>query len=109
MLPATLSRFSLFPLLGTLALALTGCGAIAKTKPANIALAQGNWSVTASSSNPATGTFHVGGNLSQSGSALSGTMYVVGSLCFDVSRPISLTGTVSDHQVTLASADTNGQ
>ena len=109
MMPATLSRFWLFPLLGTLALALTGCGAIAKTKPANIALAQGNWSVTASSSNPAIGTFHVGGNLVQSGNALSATMYVVGSLCFDVSQPISLTGTVNDHLVTLASPDINGQ
>jgi hypothetical protein len=36
-------------------------------------------------------------------------MYVVGSLCFDDSRPISLTGTINGQQVTLASTDINGQ
>jgi hypothetical protein len=96
-----------YPLLGSLLLALTGCGALAKH--ANTALTQGNWSVTASSSNPAIRTFHVGGNLAQSGNTLSGTMYVFGSLCFDVSQPISLTGTVNGQQVRLASKDINGQ
>jgi hypothetical protein len=111
MMPATLTRFWLSTLLGTLALALTGCGGIAKAKPesANTALAQGNWSVAAVSSHPSTGTFHVGGNLAQSGNTLSGTMYVVGSLCFDVSQPISLTGTINGQEVTLASTEINGQ
>jgi hypothetical protein len=107
MMPATLSRFWSSLLLGPLALALTGCGAVAKHNDTK--LAQGNWSVTATSSNPAIRTFQVGGNLSQSGNILSGTMYAVGSLCFDVSQPISLTGTINGQQVTLASADINGQ
>src|SRR4030088_2150276 len=83
MMPATLPRFWWSLLLGSLALALTGCGAV--------------------------GTFHVGGNLTQSGNSLSGTMYVAGSLCFDVSQPISLTGTINRQKVTLASTDINGQ
>jgi hypothetical protein len=107
MMPSTLTRFWLSLLLGTLALALTGCGAVAKRNDAK--LTQGNWSAMATSSNPANGTFHVGGNLVQSGNTLSATMYVVGSLCFDVSQPISLTGTVNGQQVTLASTDINGQ
>ena len=107
MMPATLPRFWWSLLLGTLALALTGCGAVAKRNDTK--LTQGNWSVTATSSNPAIGTFHVGGNLTQSGNSLSGTMYVAGSLCFDVSQPISLTGTINRQKVTLASTDINGQ
>src|SRR3979411_573536 len=87
MMPATLPRFWWSLLLGILALALTGCGAVAKRDDAK--LTQGNWSVTSKSSNPAIGTFHVGGNFTQNGSTLSGTMYVVGSHCFDVSHPIS--------------------
>jgi len=107
MIPVTLPRFWLSLLLGILTLALAGCWPI--LTPNDATLTQGNWSVTATSSNPAIGTFHVGGNLAQSGNALSGTMYVVGSLCFDDSLPISLTGTVNGQQVTLASTDINGQ
>jgi len=106
-MPATLPRFWWSLLLGTLALALTGCGAVAKRNDAT--LTQGNWSVTATSSNPSTGTFHVGGNLTQNGSTLSATMYVFGSLCFDVSQPISLTGTINGKEATLASTKINGQ
>jgi hypothetical protein len=107
MIPVRLPRFWLSLLLGILALVLTGCWPI--LNPSDATLTQGNWSVTATSSNPAIGTFHVGGNLAQSGNTLSGTMYVIGSLCFDDSRPISLTGTVNGQQVTLASTDSNGQ
>jgi hypothetical protein len=107
MMPATLPRFWWSLLLGTLALALTGCGAVAKRNDAT--LTQGNWSVTATSSNPAIGTFHVGGNFTQNGSTLSGTMYVFGSHCFDVSHPISLSGTINGKEVTLASPKINGQ
>jgi hypothetical protein len=107
MMPATLRRFWLSMLLGTLALAGAGCGGVAKSDVTG--LTRGNWSVTAISSNPAIGIFQVGGNLAQSGDVLSGTMYVAGSLCFDISQPMLLTGTVKDQQVTLASADVNGQ
>src|SRR6267378_1508446 len=107
MIPVTLPRFWLSLLLCILALVLTGCWPI--LKPSDAVLTDGNWSVTATSSNPAIGTFHVGGNLAQIGNTLSGTMYVVSSLCFDDSKPISLTGTVNGQEVTLASTDINGQ
>ncbi|MBZ5667450.1 MAG: hypothetical protein LAO30_22980 [Acidobacteriia bacterium] len=72
-------------------------------------LTPGNWSVTATSVDPAVGTIHVGGNLTQSGSDLSGSMYVVGSMCFDVSQPVSFTGTMTGTTVTLTSTAVNGQ
>jgi|CZLA01.1.fsa_nt_gi hypothetical protein len=106
-MPAPHTRFWLLLLLCALTLALTGCPAISDSSP--IVLTTGNWSVTAISSNSAIGTVYVGGNLTQSGSDLSGTMYVVGSQCFDVSQPISFTGTVGGTNVTLVSADVNGQ
>lgn len=109
MMPAALTRFWSSLLLGTLALVVTGCGGLAKSNSDQNALTQGNWSLTASSSNPGLGIFQVGGNLAQSGDALSATMYVAGSLCFDVSQPVLLTGTVKDRQVTLTSSDVNGQ
>lgn len=106
-MPTLRARLCLSLLLGPLAIVLAGCPAM--TDSPQTTLTSGNWSVTAISSNPAVGTIHVGGNLTQSGSALSGSMYVVGSMCFDVSEPVSFTGTVSGSQVTLTSADVNGQ
>jgi len=101
------ARLCLSALLGTLAIVLAGCPAM--TDSPQTTLTPGNWSVTATSSNPAVGVFYVGGNLTQSGSSLSGSMFVAGSLCFDVSQPVSFTGTVSGNQVTLTSAAVNGQ
>jgi len=109
MMPGTLTRFWLSLLLGSLALAVTGCNGIAKSNSDQSSLAQGNWSLAASSSNPGIGTFQVGGNLVQNGDGLSATMYVSGSLCFDVSQPVLLTGAVKDRQVTLTSVNVNGQ
>jgi hypothetical protein len=105
-MPATLTRFWLSLLLGALVLAVTGCGVAPRS---DATLTQGNWSVTASSENSGTGIFQVGGNLAQNGATLSATMYVSGSLCFDVSQPVILTGALKNQQVTLTSADVNGQ
>ena len=88
-------------------LVLVGCQAV--TASPDISLTPGNWSVAATSSNPAVGTIHVGGNVTQTGSALSGSMFIVGSMCFDVSQPVAFTGAVSGSNVTLTSADVNGQ
>jgi hypothetical protein len=107
MMPATFTRFWWFLMPGTLAIALTGCGGIASSDIA--ALTQGNWSVTAQSSNSNTPVFNVGGNLTQVGQALSGTMHVAGSPCFDVSQPVLFTGNLVARQVTLTSAEVNGQ
>ena len=101
---ASFPKFSLLSLLaGVLALALAGCGGTS-----NLALTQGNWLVTAVSGGSA-GTFVIGGNLTQSKSTLSGTMYVTGSLCFDSSQSVTMTGTVKGNKVTLISAAVKGQ
>jgi hypothetical protein len=101
------ARLCLSVLLATMALVLTACPAM--TDGPLTTLTPGNWSVTATSSSSGVGTINVGGNLTQTGSALSGSMYVVGSMCFDVSQPVAFTGTVSGTLVTLTSADVNGQ
>jgi hypothetical protein len=106
-MPLTFARFWWLLLPGSLTMAFAGCGngaSLADTK-----LTQGNWSLVADSSNQNTGTFSIGGNLTQAGQTLSGTMYVAGSACFDVSQPVLLTGDMSGEQVTLTSADVNGQ
>jgi hypothetical protein len=82
---------------------LVGCGGAS-----NLVLAPGNWAVTAVSSG-GNGTYYIGGNLTQSGSNVLGTMHVVNSLCFDVSQQLAFTGTVKGKQVTLTSASYQGQ
>src|SRR5208337_4156598 len=83
--------------------ALSGCGA-----SNNLALTPGNWSMTAIS-NGAAGTFYIGGNLTQTGTNLAGTMYVVGSDCFSSSTTVVFTGTVKGKNVTLTSTSISGQ
>jgi hypothetical protein len=109
---SSFSKFALLSLLaGALALALTGCGSTN-----NLALTQGNWSVAATSTSAgfvarnnvtrnveANNVFSIGGNLTQTGSSLAGTMYVTGS-CIDSSQAISFTGTVKGDKVTLTSS-----
>ena len=100
---ASFPKFALFSLLaGVFALALTGCGA-----SNNMALTQGNWSMTATPS--AGATFYIGGNLTQSGTNLVGTMYVVNSLCYSSSQTVAFTGTVKGKNVTLTSASVGGE
>jgi hypothetical protein len=106
-MPITFVRFWWLLLPGSLTLALSGC--VNGASPANTQLTQGNWSLVAQSSNQNTGTFNIGGNLTQTGQTLSGAMHVAGSPCFDVSQPVFLTGGMSGEQATLTSADVNGQ
>jgi hypothetical protein len=100
---ARFSKFALLSLLaGVFALALAGCGA-----SNNLALTQGNWSVTAASTGGA-GSFYIGGNLTQTGTSLAGTMYVVAS-CINSSQAVAFTGTVKGKSVTLTSDSASGQ
>ncbi len=108
------TRFSKLAFLSALAavfaLALAGCGS-----NNNTALTQGNWSVAATSNGDAvshngrshntqtpnvSATFYIGGNLTQNGTTLTGTMYVVGSECFN-SAGVAFTGTVNGQTVAL--------
>jgi hypothetical protein len=113
-------KVALLPALAVaFALALAGCGS-----SNNMTLAQGNWSVAAISNgnavthnvrtqngvtpNVPSGTFYVGGNLTQSGSSVTGTMYFFNS-CIDPSTPVNFTGSVSGTKVTLTSASVEGE
>lgn len=101
-------KFALLLLLaGLLALGL-GCGSAIK----NTALTQGNWAFTATSTTAikaiSSPTFVVGGNLSQTGSNLTGTMYISQSGCI-APQFVSFTGTVKDKNVTLTSENFGGQ
>jgi hypothetical protein len=97
---------SLSLLAGVLTLGL-GCGSAIK----NTTLTQGNWSASATSTKSAN-TILIGGNLTQSGSALSGTMYITGSdvTCnFDPAKAVKITGTVNGANVALSSESVGGQ
>jgi len=96
-------KFALLSVLaGVFALVLTGCGA-----SSNLNLTQGNWSMTATPSGG--GTFYIGGNLTQSGTTLVGTMYVVNSNCYSPSQTVAFTGTVKGNNVALTSANVGGE
>lgn len=101
-----LSKFALLPLLaGVLALALAGCGA-----SNNLNLTQGNWSMAATpTANVANSNFQIGGNLTQNGSTLAGTMSFISSLCFAPSQIVTFTGTIKGKNVTLTSASVGGE
>ena len=101
---ASFPKFALLSLLaGVFALVLTGCGA-----SSNLNLTQGNWSMTATPSGG--GTFYIGGNLTQSGSNLVGTMYVISfPNCYSPSQTVAFTGTVKGNNVALTSASVGGE
>jgi hypothetical protein len=101
---ASFPKFALLSLLaGVFALVLTGCGA-----SNNLALTPGNWSMTATPSGG--GTFYIGGNLTQSGTNVAGTMYVISfPNCYSPSQTVAFTGTVKGKNVTLTSASVGGQ
>jgi hypothetical protein len=102
------ASFSKVALLSVLAgmVALSGCGA-----SNNLTLPAGNWSMTAAPNGTvANNNFYIGGNLTQSGTSLTGTMSVIGSLsCFAPSQIIPFTGTVKGTNVTLTSASVGGE
>jgi hypothetical protein len=117
-------RFASFPKFALLlapavvfVIALAGCGS-----DHNLALTQGNWSVAATSTsgpvhqfrdsknltpNTSNVSFYVGGNLTQTGTNVAGTMYFVGT-CIDPSLAVNFTGTVKGTTVTLTSANLEG-
>jgi hypothetical protein len=106
---ASFPKFALLlSLAGILTLALTGCGSTIS----NLGLTQGNWAFSASSATAlvtsSSPSFALGGNLTQSGTNLTGTMYITQSVCI-VPQFVSFTGTVKDKNVTLTSASFGGQ
>lgn len=92
---------------GLLTLTLVGCGAAVS----NTSFTQGNWAFIASSTAPAIAasspSFVFGGNLTQSGATLSGTLSVNQSDCIEP-QTLSFTGTVKGSDITLTSQAFDG-
>ena len=102
---ATYSKIAFLPLLAGV-LALAGCGA------SNMSLTPGNWSMTAVPTGNgaiANTIFYVGGNLSQAGDKVSGTMYFVNSNCFSSAQTVTFSGSVKGSAVTLTSDSVGGE
>jgi hypothetical protein len=107
---AVVPRIFALTLAANLALALTGCGFFNNSSHPP-ALTQGNWSISATSTN-SSNAFLLGGNLTQSGSSLSGKMYITGGDAgcnFDPAQAIAMTGTVNGSNIALSSAAISGQ
>jgi hypothetical protein len=104
---ASVPKFALlFAIAGVLTLSLFGCGAAVS----NLKVTQGNWAFSASSTAKLVNapTFVIGGNLTQSGNTLTGTMYIDHSGCI-APQTVIFTGTVKDKNVTLTSQSFSGQ
>jgi hypothetical protein len=90
---------------------LSGCGGggNSSSNPSAFSIQAGNWNVNASSTAAPGNSFIVGGNLTQSGSSISGVMHIVNSACFDLTTDVPVSGSVSGQTVTISSAAILGQ
>jgi hypothetical protein len=95
--------------IATFCLLLSGCGGGGSSTPAptptpvpQLALTSGNWDFAAASSG---GTnFLIGGNVVQTGTAVTGGLRVVNSACFTPSTAVPISGTISGQTATVTSA-----
>ena len=89
---------------------LCGCGGEQRTSgpPAPGQNISGNWqfSTTSTAGMPA---LTIAGRIDQSGRSVSGAVHVAGGSCFDQQNVIGLSGTLTDGNVSLASAPVDGQ
>lgn len=108
---AVVPRLLTLMLAATLALALTGCGFFGGSDKHNLTLTNGNWSIAATSTNSAN-SFLIGGNLTQSGTSVSGKMYITGAdpgCNIDPAQAVTMTGTVNGKSLALSSGSVAGQ
>src|SRR5215469_2278836 len=68
----------------------------------------GDWEL-ATRSTVGVAALAIGGSIIQSGSALSSTMHLDGSSCFEEAAAIGLAGTLTEGNISLTSAPINGQ
>jgi len=89
---------------------LTGCGGgnSSNSNPSAFSIQAGNWNVNASSTFAPGNNFIVGGNLTQSGSSISGVMHINNSPCFILASDVPVSGSISGQTVTLSSAASVG-
>jgi hypothetical protein len=105
---ASFPKFAFFlPVVALFVLAWSGCGG-----SNTLGLTQGNWAFSASSSTAAPTisgpTFVIGGNLTQSGTSLTGAMYVTQSGCIP-QQFVGFTGSVKGKNITLTSETFGGE
>ncbi len=91
---------------------LAGCGGSSSPSTPvtpvtqQLTITSGNWDMLGSTSNPNGASLVVGGNISQSGSTISGTVRINGvlnnAICFDTAVPVQITGTVNGQSVTFS-------
>jgi hypothetical protein len=72
-------------------------------------LKNGNWYIEATSQVVAGQKSHIGGNLTQSGTTLTGTMHINNSDCFNLFTNIPVTGSVSGTTATITSGSVDSQ
>ena len=82
---------------------LSGCGGGNSSNPSAFSIQTGNWNINASST-AGGNDFIIGGNLTQSGSSISGVMHFVHAVCFNLTTDVPVSGSVSGRAVTLTSA-----
>lgn len=91
-------------------LSIIGCGGGGPTNTPQtqqqFTITSGNWDFAGSDQ---TGSFIVGGNLTQSGTALSGMFHVFNSPCYSFTTDIPINGTASATSATMTSATVTSQ
>lgn len=92
----------------------SGCGGNSSTSTgssaAEFGIIPGNWDIVMLTlSNPNPGTGRAGGNLTQTGNTISGTLHMAGSRCFDPLDDLLVSGQASIRRITFTTAPVQGQ
>jgi hypothetical protein len=94
--------------IAVLAMSLAGCGG--GSNGGNTTIQAGNWALSATSATNNSGApSSIGGNLTQSGQVVSGTVHIVGSTCFDSAEAIPVSGSINGSNLVLQVNSTSGQ
>jgi hypothetical protein len=107
-------RFSLFLAVVLFMFLWSGCGGNSSTSTgsstAEFGIIPGNWDIIMLTlSNPNPGSGRAGGNLTQTGSTISGTLHMAGSRCFDPLDDLLVTGQASARSISITTAPVQGQ
>jgi len=88
----------------------SAAGTVPVNPPATYLNLLGNWNFLFSPSNTLEASFVVGGYLTNSNGAVTGTLHVYGSSCYPVTQDIPVTGTLTTaREISLTSGAVSGQ
>jgi hypothetical protein len=93
---------------------LAGCGGSSSSSlgnsPTSYPALSGNWSIALIPSNPLAFEPELGGYITNTGGAVSGTLHAVDSSCFTAAQDIAISGSVTpEGSITITSAAVSGQ